>query len=165
MKQNISLSIVSIVFETAEMWCTCLNQALHPCPKLINVLIWITIKWIPQIPVNTCVRSNVPKCTQKSLRERSQLEWIPFQCPTFLQTKATKGANPPHTWDPKSCQYDDEAPPKLHISQGGRIGVYFDWCITNKIDLHNFQCLWGSQTLRTETAQYGLYIIFNLGLS
>ena len=165
MKQNISLSIVSIAFETAEMRCTCLNQALHPCPKLINVLIWITIKWIPQIPVNTCVRSNVPKCTQKSLRERSQLEWIPFQCPTFLQTKATKGANPPHTWDPKSCQYDDEAPPKLHISQGGRIGVYFDWCITNKIDLHNFQCLWGSQTLRTETAQYGLYIIFNLGLS
>ena len=31
---------------------------LNSCPKLINVLIWITIKWIPQIPVNTCVLSN-----------------------------------------------------------------------------------------------------------
>ena len=43
---------------------------LNPCLKLINVLIWIAMKWIPQIPVNTT------KCTQKSLQERSLPSWI-----------------------------------------------------------------------------------------
>ena len=66
---------------------------LNPCPKLINVLIWITIKWIPQIPVNTCVRSNVPKCTQKSLQERSPPSWIrtnPLLTPHILQETCDK---------------------------------------------------------------------------
>ena len=112
---------------------------LNPCPKLIDVLIWITIKRIPQIPVNTCVRSMIQcaEMTQKSLRERSPPSWIrtnPLLMPHFLGTKATKCANPPHTGDSKSCQYGDKAPLKPHISRGGGgggggVGVYFDWCI------------------------------------
>ena len=43
---------------------------LNPCPKLIDLLIWITIRRIPQIPVNTYVRSHVQLYTQKSLRKR-----------------------------------------------------------------------------------------------
>ena len=73
---------------------------LNPCPKLIDVLIWITIKPIPQLPVKTCIRSNVPKCTQKSLLEWLLPSWIrmnPLLIPTFLRTKAAKRKNSPHT--------------------------------------------------------------------
>ena len=62
----------------------------HPCPKLINVLIWITIKWIPQRPVNSCVRSNVPKCTQKPLREWSLPPWIRMNLPLMPQIPQEK---------------------------------------------------------------------------
>ena len=44
---------------------------LNPCLTLIDVLIIIIMKWIPQIPVNTCVCYNVAKCTQKSLQGQS----------------------------------------------------------------------------------------------
>ena len=49
---------------------------LNPYPKLNDVMILIPIKRIPQKPLNTCVCSNAPKCTQKSLRERSPPSWI-----------------------------------------------------------------------------------------
>ena len=64
---------------------------LNPCPKLIYIMIWVTIKRIPQIPVNTCVRSKVPKCTQKSLRERSPPSWFstnPVLMPNNSQDKS-----------------------------------------------------------------------------
>ena len=73
---------------------------LNPCPQLINVLIWVTLKSIPQMPVNTCVRSNVPKCTQKFLRERSPPSWIrtnPLLMPHIPQEKCDKTRESPHT--------------------------------------------------------------------
>ena len=74
---------------------------LNPCPKLIDVLIRITIKRIPKIPVNTCVRSNLPKFTQKSLWERSPPSWIrtnPLLMPHIPQDKSDKARETPTHW-------------------------------------------------------------------
>ena len=74
---------------------------LNPCLKLIDVLIWITMKRIPQIPVNTCVRSNVRICTHKSLRERSPPSWIrtnPLLMPYITKAKSDKTRESPTYW-------------------------------------------------------------------
>ena len=71
--------------------------------------------------MNTCFRSHVRLYTQKSLWERSLPSWMrtnSLLMPTFLRTKATKCANPPHTGASKSWQYGDKAPLKPHISRG-----------------------------------------------
>ena len=89
----------------------------------ISVIEPWAIRRISQIPVNTCVRSHVPKYTQKSL-----WEWSP---PSWIRTKAKKRVNPPHTADSKSCQYGDKAPLKPHMSRGGGwVVVYFVWWIS-----------------------------------
>ena len=100
---------------------------LNPCPKLIDVMIWIKIKRIPQIPVNTFVCSNVQKCTQKSVRKRLN----PLLMPHISQAKATKCANPPHTRDAKSCQYGDKTPLKPHIHTYIRTYI-FCWCLIHR---------------------------------
>ena len=69
------------------------HRHIKAFPRLIDVLIWITIRRIPQIPVNTCVHSHVRLYTQKSPCENDHrhlgLERIPYYCPTLLRTKAT----------------------------------------------------------------------------
>ena len=104
---------------------------LNPCPKLINVLIWITIKWIPQM--NTCVRSNVrnvPRSPCKNDRHHLGLERIPNESPTnapHSSGKVRQNAQIPHILGTR-----DKAPLKPHMSRGGGgVGVYFYWCITS----------------------------------
>ena len=75
--------------------------SLNPYPRLIDVLIWITIRRIPQIPVNTCVRSYVRLYTQKSLWERSPTSWIrmsPLLMPHIPQDKSDKTRESPTYW-------------------------------------------------------------------
>ena len=77
---------------------------LNPCPKLIDLLIWITIRRIPQIPVNTCVRSHVQLYIQMSLRERLLPSWIrtnPLLMPHIPQDKSDKPRESPTYWGPK----------------------------------------------------------------
>ena len=67
--------------------------SLNPCPRLVDVLIWITIRRIPQIPGNTCVPSHVRLCTQKSFWEWSPPSWIrtnPLLMPHIPQDKSDK---------------------------------------------------------------------------
>ena len=73
---------------------------------------------------------NIPRSPCGNDRRHLGLERIPYQCPTFLRTKAKKRVNPPHTGESKSCQYGDKAPLKPHMSWGGGVRVYFDWCIS-----------------------------------
>ena len=74
---------------------------LNPCPKLIDELIWITIRQIPQIIVKTCVRSHVPKYTRKSLWEWLPPSWIrtnPLLMPNIPQDKSDKTRESPAYW-------------------------------------------------------------------
>ena len=77
---------------------------LSPCPKLVDLLICITIKRIPQVPVNamsTPMCRNVPRRPCGNNRRHLGLERIPYQCPTFPRTKVRKRVNPPHIGDSK----------------------------------------------------------------
>ena len=64
-QKQLARTSLSYLYEAAEQKICPHN----PCPKLINVLICITIRRIPQLPVNTCVCSHVLKYSQKSLWE------------------------------------------------------------------------------------------------
>ena len=78
--------------------------ALNPCPKFTDVLIWITIRQISQMPVNSCVPSHVPKYTQKSLWKWSSPSWIrtnPLLKLHIPQDKSEKTHESPTYWGPK----------------------------------------------------------------
>ena len=91
--------------------------------------------------MNTWVRSNVPKCTQKSLREWSPPSWIrtnPVLMPHISSGQKWQNARKaPHTGDSKNCQYGDKTPLKPHISRGGEFclwdGEFCLWAIWDSL--------------------------------
>ena len=82
---------------------------------------------IYSVPVNTCVHSNVPKCTQKSLR--NYCRHLGLESPTnapHSSGQKRQNARIPHILGTQRAA--TKAP---HIpGWGGRVGVYSDWCIT-----------------------------------
>ena len=100
--------------------------SLNPYPRLIDVLIWIKIRRIPQIPVNTCVRSHVRSYTQKSLWERSPPSWIrmsPLLMPHIPQDKSDKTRESPTYWGLKELPIWWWSPTKApHIPGWGGVG-------------------------------------------
>ena len=92
-------------------------------PKLIDVLIWITLKRTPQIPVNTCVaaildQNESPTNAPHSSGQKQQNTRIPH----MLGAQRAANREIKLHW---SLTY-----PRVGMWGGGGFRVYLDWCIT-----------------------------------
>ena len=87
---------------------------------MLCYVIWITRfhKYLWTL-VSSPMCRNLPRSPCGNDHCHLGLEGISYQCPTFLKTKATKCANPPHTGDAEGCQYGGKAPLKHPVSWGG----------------------------------------------